>query len=84
MFGTQVGSPTYEYNISSVESQKGAITIQRCSVENQKGAIAIDCTVIVPFRLSTDDILGEIVFFKVIMLARKNIHNQINVWFHFV
>ena len=27
---------------SSVESQKGAITIQRCSVENQKGALAID------------------------------------------
>ena len=27
---------------SSVESQKGAITIQRCSVENQKGVIAID------------------------------------------
>ena len=29
-------------HISSVESQKGAIPIQRCSVENQKGAIAID------------------------------------------
>ena len=28
-------------DISSVESQKGAITIQRCSVENQKGAITI-------------------------------------------
>ena len=28
--------------ISSVESQQGAITIQRCSVENQKGAIATD------------------------------------------
>ena len=27
---------------SSVESQKGTITIQRCSVENQKGTIAID------------------------------------------
>ena len=27
---------------SSVESQKGAITIQRCSVENKKGAVAID------------------------------------------
>ena len=25
--------------ISSVKSQKGAITIQRCSVENQKGVI---------------------------------------------
>ena len=28
--------------ISSVDCQKGAITIQRCSIENQKGAIAID------------------------------------------
>ena len=28
--------------ISSVENQKGAITIHRCSIENQKGAIAID------------------------------------------
>ena len=28
--------------ISSVESQKGAITIPRCSIENQKGAITID------------------------------------------
>ena len=28
--------------ISSVESQKGAITIQRCSVENQKGVVATD------------------------------------------
>ena len=27
--------------ISSVESQKGIIAIQRCSVENQKGAIAV-------------------------------------------
>ena len=27
--------------ISSVEGQKGAIDIQRCSVENKKGAIAI-------------------------------------------
>ena len=26
---------------SSVESQKAAITIQRCSVENQKGTIAV-------------------------------------------
>ena len=31
-----------EYIFSSVESQKGAITIQICSIENQKGAIAID------------------------------------------
>ena len=30
-----------ENKLSSVESQKGAITIQRCSVENQKGAIAV-------------------------------------------
>ena len=29
-------------NISSVESQKGAITIQWRFVENQKGAMAID------------------------------------------
>ena len=29
-------------NISSVESQKGVIAVQRCSVENQKGTIAID------------------------------------------
>ena len=29
-------------DISSVESQKGVIAVQRCSVENQKGAIAID------------------------------------------
>ena len=27
--------------ISSVERQKSAINIQRCSVENQKGAIAV-------------------------------------------
>ena len=31
-----------DVNISSVESQKGVIAVQRCSVENQKGAIAID------------------------------------------
>ena len=30
------------YYISSVESQKGVIAVQRCFVENQKGAIAID------------------------------------------
>ena len=30
------------YNLSSAESQKGAIANQRCSVQNQKGAIAID------------------------------------------
>ena len=27
--------------ILSVESQKGALTIQRCSIENQKGAITM-------------------------------------------
>ena len=27
---------------ASVESQKGAITIQRCSVDNQKSAFVID------------------------------------------
>ena len=29
-------------NISSVESQKGVIAVQRCSVENPKGAVAIE------------------------------------------
>ena len=29
-------------DISSAESQKGAIADQRCSIENQKGASAID------------------------------------------
>ena len=28
-------------NMSSVESQKGVIVVQRCSAENQKGAIAV-------------------------------------------
>ena len=28
-------------HISSVESQKGAVTVQRCSIENQKGTIAV-------------------------------------------
>ena len=50
-------------NILSVESQKGAIDIQRCSVENQKGAIAVQSlrwqhlsgSQIVPFWLSTDN-----------------------------
>ena len=27
--------------VSSVESQKGVITVQRCSIENQKGTIAV-------------------------------------------
>ena len=30
-----------EFDISSVESQKGVITLQRCSVGNQKGGIAV-------------------------------------------
>ena len=59
--------------ISSVESQKGVISFQRCSIENQKGAITA-CTksmamapfwfsaehlwpAIMPFWLSSDDIL---------------------------
>ena len=29
--------------ISSVENQKGAINIKRCSVENQKDALAVQC-----------------------------------------
>ena len=42
--------------VSSLESQKGALTIQRCSVKNQKGAIVIDiiCTAIAPFWFSTE------------------------------
>ena len=46
----------YAY-ITSVESQKGAVTIQGCSVENQKGAtVKRHCTSdIVPFWISTDD-----------------------------
>ena len=53
--------------VSSVESQKGAINIQRCSVENRKGTIVVQSLcgdntllvhketsiVIVPFWLST-------------------------------
>ena len=30
-----------QIDVSSVESQKGAVNIQRCSVENQKGTIAV-------------------------------------------
>ena len=30
--------------ISSVESQKGIIAVQRCCVDNQKGAIAVHTT----------------------------------------
>ena len=29
--------------MSSVESQKGVITIQQCSVENQKSTVAVQC-----------------------------------------
>ena len=36
------------HNLSSVESQKGAINIQRCSDENQKGAITVQSLVIAP------------------------------------
>ena len=32
---------SYLKMISSVESQKGVIAVQRCSVENQKGTIAV-------------------------------------------
>ena len=35
-----ISAITWPNSISSVESQKGAINIQRCSIENQKGAIA--------------------------------------------
>ena len=43
--------------ISSVESQKGANNIQRCSLENQKGAIAVQSLwVIAPFWSSTEHI----------------------------
>ena len=43
-------------SISSVESQKGTITIQRCSIENQKGAITIDFVqrYIAPFWFSME------------------------------
>ena len=41
-------------SIISVESQKGTITIQRCSVDNQKGAITRLCTAIAPFWFSTN------------------------------
>ena len=39
---------------TSVENQKGGITIQWCSIEKQKGAITIDCTAIAPFWFSTE------------------------------
>ena len=32
----------HERHMSSVESQKGAIAIKKCSIENQKGVITID------------------------------------------
>ena len=31
----------FSIHVLSVESQKGAITIPRCSIENQKGTIAM-------------------------------------------
>ena len=37
-----LGALLFRGGTTSVESQNGAITIQRYSVENQKGAIAID------------------------------------------
>ena len=40
--GTYTNGSDHKPNISSVESQKGTITIQRCSVENQNGAVTID------------------------------------------
>ena len=39
--GSYVVWPLHNTIMSSVESQKGTITIQRCSVENQKGTITI-------------------------------------------
>ena len=47
-----------DVNISSLESQNGIITIQRCSIEYQKGTITIDFVhwiVITPFWLTTDN-----------------------------
>ena len=45
MFGclkcTVLCLPHLPLNISSVESQKGLITIQQCSIENQKGAVTV-------------------------------------------
>ena len=52
--------------ISSLESQKGAIANERCSVENQKGAIAEGrychwlCTAIAPFWFSTEHLWAAI------------------------
>ena len=40
--GHHASMPLCPFSMSSVESQKGAITIQRCYIENQKGAITID------------------------------------------
>ena len=42
--------------ITSVEGQKGIITVQRCSLENQKGAIAVlvKSMAIAPFWFSTE------------------------------
>ena len=47
----------YKSLVSSVESQKGAINIQRCSVENQMDAITVQAYVIAPFWFSTDGII---------------------------
>ena len=40
---------SFFFCISSVESQKGVINIQRCSVENH-----IICTAVAPFRFSKE------------------------------
>ena len=42
MNSNQISNAIITNLISSDESQKGTITIQRCSIENQKDAIAID------------------------------------------
>ena len=48
------------FNISSAESQKGVIAVQRCSVENQKGTIAVKCMAIVPFWFSMEHLWSAI------------------------
>ena len=43
-----------EYMKSSVESQKGAINIQRCSIENRKGCHSTMSVAIAPFWFSRE------------------------------
>ena len=78
----------------SFESQKGVITLQRCSVENQKGTTAIDFVgptaiapfwfsrdiwiVIAPFWLSTDDML----FLPNVDRAGSTIKMKVNKFWH--